>query len=102
MEILFKIFLVVITKKSLLIFILRFLVFLFESLITANIEKWSEIEGLVIPFLRNVSKTQFVKMLPISIALDMVTLVGLLIKGVAPFFEDVIEKLTNLRTLMKC
>ena len=88
-------------KNHFLIFILRFLVFSFESLIDANIAKWSEIEVLIIPFLRNVSKMQFAKILPISIALDIVTLVGLPIKGIAPFFEDGIEKLTNLRTLTK-
>ena len=62
--------------------------------------KWSEIEVLIIPFLRDVSRTQFIKMLSISIALDVVTLVGLLIKGIAPF-SDVTEKLSNLRTLIE-
>ena len=50
-------------KNLFLIFIFWFLVFLFESLIAANIAKWSEIEVLIIPFLRDLSKTQFVKML---------------------------------------
>ena len=86
LEILFKTSLVLITKKSLFNFyFLFFLVFSFESLITATIAKWSEIEVLVIPFLRDVSKTQFVKMLSISVALEVVTLVGLLITGMAPF-----------------
>ena len=62
--------------------------------------KWSEIEVLIIPFLRDVSRTQFIKTLSMSIALDVVTLVGLLIKGIAPF-SDVTEKLSNLRTLIE-
>ena len=53
----------------------------------ANIVKWSEIEILIIPFLRDVSKTQFAKMFSIRIALDVVTLAGLLIKGIAPFLN---------------
>ena len=68
-----------------LIFSFWFLVFSFESFIAANIVKWSEIEVFIIPFLRDVSKTQFVKMLSISVALDVVTLVGLLIQGLPPF-----------------
>ena len=72
-------------KNIFLIFIFWFLVFSFESLIAANIAKRSEVEVLIIPFLRDVSKTQFVKILSISVALDVVTLVGLLIKGIAPF-----------------
>ena len=83
MEILFKTFLVLIIKKCLFNF--YFLVFSFELLITANIAKWSEIEVLIIPFLTEVSKTQFLKMLSKSFALDVVTLVGLLIIGKAPF-----------------
>ena len=86
--------------KKILIVIFWFLVFSSESLIAANIVKWSEIEVLIIPFLRDVSRTQFIKMLYISIALDVVTLVGLLIKGIAPF-SDVTEKLSNLRTLIE-
>ena len=47
----------------------------------------SEIEVLIILFLRDVLKTQFVKMLSISVALDVVTLVGLLFRGIAPFLN---------------
>ena len=72
-------------KIVFLIFIFWPLVFSFKSLIAANIAKWSEIEVLIIPFLRDVSKTQFVKMLSISVALYVVTLVGLLIKGIGLF-----------------
>ena len=86
MEILFKTFLVLITKKSLFNFYFSVLVFSFESLIAANIAKWSEIEVLIISFLGDVSMTQFLKMLSISFSLDPVTLVGL-IKGIAPFLE---------------
>ena len=43
-------------KNLFLVFIFRFLVFSFEILIAANIAKWSEIEVLIIPSLRNVSK----------------------------------------------
>ena len=88
MEILFKTFLVLIAK-------FWFLVFSFESLIAANIAKWSEIEVLIIPFLRNVSMTQFVKMLSISVALDVVTLVGLLIKGIVPFSSMLLKNCLN-------
>ena len=71
--------------KNVFSVIFCFLVFSFELLITANIAKWSEIEVLIIPFLTEVSKTQFLKMLSKSFALDVVTLVGLLIIGIAPF-----------------
>ena len=78
-------------KNLFLIFIFWFLVFSFQNLIAANIAKWSEIEVLIIPFLRDVSRTQFVKMLSISVALDMVTVVGLLIKGIAPFLNMLLK-----------
>ena len=80
-----KLFLFLSLINLFLIFSFWFLVFSFESFIAANIVKWSEIEVFIIPFLRDVSKTQFVKMLSISVALDVVTLVGLLIQGVPPF-----------------
>ena len=57
----------------------------------ANIVKWSEIEILIIPFLRDVSKTQFAKMFSIRVALDVVTLAGLLIKGIAPFLNTLLK-----------
>ena len=72
-------------KNLFLTFIFWFLVFSFESLIATNIAKWFEIEVLINPFLRDVSKTQFVKIFSISVVLDVVTLVGLLIKGIASF-----------------
>ena len=78
-------------KNLILIFIFCFLVFSFVNLIAANIAKWSKIEVLIIPFLRDVLKTQFVKMLSISVALDMVTLIGLLIKGIAPFLNMLLK-----------
>ena len=54
-------------------------------LIPVNIAKWYGIEVLIVAFLRDVSKMQLVKILFKSVALDAVTLVGLLIKGIAPF-----------------
>ena len=74
MEILFKTFLALGTKKSLFNFyflVSSFFICSFESLIAANIAKWSEIEFLIIPFLRDVSTTQFVKMLSTTVALDV-------------------------------
>ena len=78
-------------KNIFLIFIFCFLAFSFESLIAANIAKWSEIKVLIILFLRDVSKTQFVKMLSISVQLDVVTLIGLLIKGIASFWNMLLK-----------
>ena len=69
----------------------------FESLATANIAKWFEIEILIITFLRDVSKTQFVKMLSISVTLDVVTLVGLLIKRIALFLEMLLKNCPILK-----
>ena len=68
-------------KNLFLIFTFQFLVFSFESLIAANIVKWSEIEVLIIPFLK----------ISIGLALDVVILVGLLIKGLAPFSNMLLE-----------
>ena len=82
------------------IYIFQILVLSCESLIATNITKWSEIEVSIIPFLRDVSNTQFVKILCISFALDVVTLVGLSI-SISSFLVHVFEKLSNLKTLIK-
>ena len=46
---------------------------------------------MVIPFLSDVSKTLFVKMLLISVVFDVVTLVGLLIKAIAYFLKMLLK-----------
>ena len=65
--------------------------FYFEILIASNVARWSEIENLIIPFWRDVSKTQFMKMLSISVEVHVVTLVGLLIKGESPFLNMLLK-----------